>query len=239
MQISCRIARKFLNAVTDAVWPRCCAVCGSTLVADETGICTACISRLPRTGLHHDDFNDLHRRMGNHVALHKAIAWFWYYRGSPETAVIIDAKYHDRPALIRTAAQLYAAELMADGCNPASFADIVVPTPMHWFKRMRRGYNQTEWLARGLSVACGLPVVRCLKATRPHKTQTRLNATERTRNLLASVTLSDPAAVSGRRVLLVDDIITTGATMRAALEALAQGNPASISVLALGAAKKQ
>lgn len=239
MQTPCRISRIFFNAITDAVWPRCCAVCGNTLVTGESGLCTGCLTRLPRTGLHRDDFNDLHRRLGSHVPLHKAMAWFWYYRGSPETAVIIDAKYHDRPALIRTAAELYAAELTADGCNPATFADIVVPTPMHWFKRMRRGYNQTEWLAQGLSHACALPVANCLKATRTHRSQTRLDATGRMHNLQGSIVLADPTAIHGRRVLLVDDIITTGATMRVALEALAQGNPASVSVLALGAAKKQ
>ena len=110
---------------------------------------------------------------------------------------------------------------------------------MHWRKRAVRGYNQTEWLAEGISRACGLPVANCLRATRTHRSQTRLNATERMQNLQDSIELTRPQAIEGRRVLLVDDIITTGATMRAALKALATGCPASVSILALGAAKMQ
>lgn len=231
--------RKIFNALTDSMWPRCCAVCGCSLVEGENRLCVSCMSRLPRTGLHRHDFNIIHQRLGSHVPLHKAMAWFWYYRGSAETAVIIDAKYHDRPALIRSAAAFYAAELQADGCDPASFADVVVPSPMHWRKRAVRGYNQTEWLAEGISRTCGLPVANCLRATRTHRSQTRLNATQRMQNLQDSIELAQPQAIEGRRVLLVDDIITTGATMRVALEALATGHPASVSVLALGAAKLQ
>ncbi len=239
MQTACRIVRKIFNALTDAVWPRCCAVCGNTLVEGEEGLCISCMTRLPRTCLHRNDFNIIHQRLGSHVPLHKAMAWFWYYRGSAETAVIIDAKYHDRPTLIRSAAAFYTTELQADGCDPSSFADVVVPTPMHWRKRAVRGYNQTEWLAEGISRACGLPVANCLRATRTHRSQTRLNATERMQNLQDSIELTRPQAIEGRRVLLVDDIITTGATMRAALKALATGCPASVSILALGAAKMQ
>lgn len=239
MQTVRRFALKMFNALTDAVWPRCCAVCGCSLTEGEYALCISCLAALPRTGLHLDDFNILHQRLGSHVPLDKAMAWFWYYRGSSETAVIIDAKYHQNPQLIRSAAMLYMVELAADGCCPADFADVVVPAPMHTLRRMRRGYNQTEWLARGISHACGLPVAHCLKATRTHRSQTRLDARGRMQNLQGSIVLSRPDDVAGRRVLLVDDIITTGATMRTALEAIATGKPASVSVLALGAAKKQ
>ena len=82
-------------------------------------------------------------------------------------------------------------------------------------------------------------MANCLRATRTHRSQTRLNATERSQNLQDSIELAQPRAIEGRRVLLVDDIITTGATMRAALNALATGRPAAVSILALGAAKMQ
>ena len=238
MQTVCRFAGKLYNALTDAIWPRCCPACGKTLTDKETCLCLGCLAGLPRTFLHRDSFNELHHQLGTHVPLDKAMAWFWYYRGNDETAVIIDAKYHDRPRLISEAAALYTAELSADNCHPATFADIIIPAPMHWTKRMVRGYNQTEWLARGISRECGLPVANLLKATRKHRTQTRLSASERADNLKDSMLLTDAGAINGRRVLIVDDIITTGATMRTAVEAVAAGKPASVSVLALGAAKK-
>lgn len=238
MQTLCRIPRIFFNALVDIFLPRLCPVCERTLTDSESCLCLSCLSKLPRTNLHREDFNMIHQKLGNHVAIDRAMAWFWYYRGNALTSVIIDAKYHDMPRLIRDGAAEYAAELEVEGCPIESFADIIVPSPMHWTKRIRRTYNQSEWLADGLSRICGLPVVKALRANRSHRTQTRLSASERLQNLQGSIELTDPALVSGRRVLLVDDILTTGATMRVALEAIAAAHPASISVITLGAAKK-
>ena len=238
MQTASRILQFIRTALTDMVWPRCCPACGRTLTQREACLCISCIYRLPRTQLHQSDFNELHHKLGSHTRIDKAMAWFWYYRGNDLTSIIIDAKYHDTPRLIRDAAAEYVGELTDEGCNPASFADLTVSVPMHWSKRIARGYNQAEWIADGIRRACGLPIAHCLEATRRHRTQTRLSAVERRKNLQGSISLRRPDIVAGRRILLVDDIITTGATMIAAVEALAQGNPASISILTLGAAKK-
>lgn len=233
----CQQVHTVAAAVLNTFMPRTCPVCDNSLTVHDDCICLSCLARLPRTGLEADNFNILHQRLGNQVPVDKALAWFWYYKGDDITSVIIDAKYHDRPRLIRNAARQYASELSAAGLSPASFADVIVPTPMHWFKRMRRGYNQSEWLARGIAEVAGLPVKNCLTALRSHRTQTRLSAARRLENLRDTIALKCADEISGRRVLLVDDIITTGATLNTCLAVLARARPTTISVLVLGAAK--
>lgn len=238
MQKLCRRLSEFachaFGGLLDTLYPDCCPVCGRALSLGEELMCLGCRLDLPRTGLHHIDFNEIHRRLGSHVAIDKAMAWFWYYRDTPFTRLITRAKYADRPKLVRAAAACYARELEADGCPLASFADVVVPVAMHWRRRLQRGYNQSEYLGRGLADAAGLELVCCMRAVAPHGSQTRLTAEERLRNIAGTIELKSAAGVAGRRVLLVDDIITTGATLTAHAEALAAAGPASISILSLG-----
>lgn len=228
-----------LDGLLDVVYPNSCPVCGRVLTLGEDLLCLGCRLDLPRTRLHRRDMNDIHRRLGSHVAIDRAMSWFWYYRDTPSTRLITLGKYGGQPRLIRAAAVAYVRELEADGTRLGDFADVVVPVAMHWTRRLRRGYNQSEYLARGIAGAAGLEVARCVRATAPHHSQTRLGAEERLRNISGTIRLQRPELVAGRRVLLVDDIITTGATLTAHAEVIAAAGPASVSVLSLGLTHQQ
>lgn len=129
---------------------------------------------------------------------------------------------------IHTLAQPLSA-LLATGLPLEERFDAVVPVPLHWRRQWHRGFNQSELLARGIAQRRGIPVVRALRRARPTQTQAGLSNTERRRNVTAA--FSGTRAVrklKGQRVLLIDDVMTTGATAAACARALKQAGVAKV-----------
>lgn len=133
------------------------------------------------------------------------------------------------PVLAREAATVLQQH--AGGC--ATGYDWLVPVPLHWFKRMRRGYNQTALLARQLSRVSGIPVCDALKRRRWTSAQTGLKKRQRRKNLRDAFAIRNGAAVTGRSILLIDDVITTGSTLEACTRALRRADAAVVDVLAV------
>jgi ComF family protein len=107
--------------------------------------------------------------------------------------------------------------------------DGIVPVPLHWFRRLTRGYNQTDILASLLAKRLGIPKIPCLRRTRRTRQQAKMNREERQRNVRhAFVCKTNP---TGQRLLLLDDVFTTGSTLKAAVEALLAGKATAVSVL--------
>jgi ComF family protein len=126
-----------------------------------------------------------------------------------------------------------AALVGLTAADPAPI-DAVVPVPLHPARLAERGFNQAELLAAPCARAWGRPLVTgALVRTRPTRPQTELDAAERGANVAGAFAVRRPAALAGRRVLLVDDVLTTGATARAAARALREGGAAAVGVLVL------
>lgn len=229
--------------MADWLFPPLCEVCGSSLAPGERHACTLCMAALPRTRFHlSPEINDIHHRLSdNRRLVHRAAAMFHYYRRSPSTNLILSAKYRRRPAVIAWLGEVYAREILPSGFFDGF--DVIVPVPVHWTRRLTRGYNQTEYLARGLARATHIPVDRrLLSLPSRHATQTRRSATARAANAENSFRASPSRAArysgSSPAILLVDDIITTGATLRDCIRALSAAIPdARVSVLSLGLAQ--
>jgi ComF family protein len=118
-------------------------------------------------------------------------------------------------------------------------ADALVPVPLHPVRRRERGYNQAEAIAAALGTACGRPVLAgVLRRLRKTGTQTRLSREERLRNLGGAFVCAEPGEVQGRRILLVDDVFTTGATATGCADALMRSGCTSVAVIALGKVEK-
>jgi ComF family protein len=115
--------------------------------------------------------------------------------------------------------------------------DAVVPVPLHWRKRWDRGFNQAELLARHVAKKRGIPVLNALRRNRPTATQAGLASAGRRRNVAGAFALKSPARsnprLAGRKILLIDDVITTGATANACASALKRGGAKSVSLLTL------
>lgn len=111
--------------------------------------------------------------------------------------------------------------------------DIVVPMPLHWRRRWRRGFNQSSLLARLTARRCGIPMLHAVRRTRSTATQAGLTNARRRENVSGAFRVTKGPAVRGRRVLLIDDVMTTGATANACALALKRGGASSVTLLAL------
>jgi ComF family protein len=221
------------GGVINVVAPRNCHICGCSLMHGEDVLCLKCLNAVPRTFLHRDAFNTIHQRIAGTHTVSLAAGWFYYYSDHPYAALIRSAKYDDMPRLGYVFGKQYASELMAE--HVLDRIDVLLPVPMHWRKRLRRGYNQTAEIARGISEVTGIPVGDNLVALRQHATQTRRNSVERFLNVKGTYTCQNAAELEGLNVLIIDDVITTGATMLVCIDAItAVCTPASINVLTLG-----
>lgn len=111
--------------------------------------------------------------------------------------------------------------------------DFIVPMPLYWWRRWRRGYNQSRLLANILSKRTGLPVLEAAQRRRGTAPQAGLSNSGRRRNVAGAFSARKTLALGGRRILLVDDVFTTGATASACAAALKRGGATHVSVLAL------
>jgi ComF family protein len=135
-------------------------------------------------------------------------------------------KYSRIRTLSEPLARLLAAALPLD----QSF-DLVTPVPLHWRRQWQRGFNQSELLARAVAQHRGIPVVRALRRARPTETQAGLSNTARRRNVASAFRCGRGAIVAGRRVLLIDDVMTTGSTAAACARVLKQAGAARVVLL--------
>ncbi|MDE7471304.1 MAG: ComF family protein [Paramuribaculum sp.] len=216
------------------IYPRLCEVCGRPLVAGERHICLHCRLDMPIVHISDFSFNELHRRMAAPgVPVCRAASMFTYTRGGDYARLIHAAKYYGRPVVARYLARELSASLMPAGF----FEDMtdIVPVPIHFSKRLRRGFNQTEYIARGVADITSLPVnLKLLSMSRGHSTQTHKSVFERWLNTIDIYTADMDAVSPGSHILLVDDVMTTGATMLSCAEAVIRACPTvRISVLTL------
>ena len=214
------------------IFPKVCEVCGRSLVKGERVMCLHCDISLPRTRVHTDDFNAIHKRLAGSTPIDRAAGMFYYYRESDYARLIHVAKYNSRPIVARQLAETYARELLPDGFFDG--IDVILPVPLHSIKLISRGYNQSEEIAKGLSAVTGIMVGDNLVARRGHSTQTKKNSYSRWVNAQGIYDVVNGDEFEGKHVLVVDDVITTGATLLACCEAIHRVAPtARISVLSL------
>lgn len=222
---------RFLDLITGFAVPAVCELCHRQLAPGETWLCVHCLADLPLCLANRDDLRLT--RLPRTAPIAAVDTLLTYSHDNAAGTLIRAAKYADRPELMARMARLLAESVVARGT--LSGVDVLVPVPMHWWKRLRRGYNQAEIIARELSRATGIPVEPLLRATRGHRSQTRRSAHDRLHNVEGTFVAPRPEAIAGRHVAVVDDILTTGATLSEAARALGEGAPRAITVVTLAA----
>ncbi len=225
----------FIDDALSIVYPHVCEVCGTSLARGEDVMCLNCMMQLPRTRLHNDEFNTIHERLAGSTPIDKAAGYFYYYKNSPYASLIHTAKYRNRPIVAEKVARKFAEELKTD--NFFDGMDIVIPVPLHFLKMITRGYNQSDAVAKGISAVTGLEIGDNIVAKRGHSTQTQKGRFSRWLNTQDIYAVKNAQALKNKHVLIVDDVITTGATLLACSNAIHRAEPtARISVLTLAVA---
>ena len=229
--------RQWLGAAADMALPRVCPVCGRALDGDERWVCRQCLAALPRTRYEEVEFNAMEQLFAGKVPVERATAYFYYEKGAPHASILHDIKYRSVPLMGRWLTARAVADMA--GSHFFDHIDAVAAVPLHRSKLAQRGYNQSEYLARGICDATGLPYVKALKAVRSHTTQTHKGAMERWQNIQGNYALNARVAarLQGKHILLVDDVVTTGATLIVCATALKAIPGVTVSLFTLAAAR--
>ena len=225
------------------IFPRRCPYCDCVLLPSEQGLCLRCLALLPRVRAELPGNEVEHRLLGRFPFEH-ATSFCYYGHLSPFGAIIRRAKYGGHPWLNARLARLFVDELALaarqHGVPGWPYdVDVIVPVPLHLLRYLGRGYNQSVAIAEELARAWQLPVeTSCLVKSRFTPSQVGLSGQQRLHNEAGSFAVRHPDRLAARHVLIVDDVLTTGATVVAVADALLQAVPGvRLSVLTLAMAK--
>ena len=217
--------------------PRPCLACGVHLVRGEEVLCTGCFLDMARTDFHLHRGNLLEQAFWGRCPVEKAAAFSVYNRGSRIRKLIHMLKYSGRKDVGIMLGTLYGSVLAGSGFTEGM--DMIIPVPLDPARERRRGYNQSRCIADGLASRCHLQVRSdILFRSGRSDSQTRRGRYERWENVEGLFGVRKPNEITGRHLLLVDDVITTGSTVEACVTALLSADGVKVSVAALAAARK-
>lgn len=230
------LVKNCLSSFLSLLFPRCCVVCGSPLAKGEECICAMCNMNLPRTDYHLQKDNPVEQLFWGKVPLERATSFFFYRKGSDFRQILHQLKYGGQKEIGAIMGRYMASELLASGFFEG--VDVIIPVPLHKRKQRIRGYNQSEWIARGVAAVTGMPINDESVVRRKNTdTQTRKSAFERWENVEGIFELHHAESLVGKHILLVDDVLTTGATTVACISSLMEIEGIRISVLTLAMAE--
>ncbi len=206
------------------------------LVKNECVICTNCLYELPRTRYLSYTDNPVSRLFWGRLYVDYATALFKYQKGSRFQNLIHDLKYRNRQDIGLEMGRLLGTELRG---SPFASADMILPVPLHRKRLRQRGYNQCHPIAEGLSTSLGIPwfshhLIRLSASI----TQTNKSRMDRWSNVEGKFRVINPLKLTGRHVILVDDVVTTGATLDACASAILSQEEVRVSIVTAGVAVK-
>jgi ComF family protein len=220
-------------------FPPLCPACGRVMETGGGFLCTACQYDMPLTGYENMADNPVARRFWGLLPLQGATAFVWFVDESGFRRVVHRFKYSGQWALARDMGRWFG-RVLAD-TDAYAGVDVIVPVPLHTRKVLKRGYNQSEYIARGMSAEMGVAVeTRAVVRHVNNRSQTSTRgAEERWENVEGIFAVRHPERLKGRHILLVDDVLTTGATIGSCAEAILAAVPSCrVSVAALYASKQ-
>ena len=150
------LIKDWLYSFLSLWFPRCCVVCGGSLAKGEECICTMCNINLPRTDYHLRKDNPVEKLFWGKFPLERATSFFFYRKGSDFRQVLHQLKYGGQKEIGAIMGRYMASELQASDFFHG--VDVIIPIPLHKKKQQIRGYNQSEWISRGITAVTGIPV---------------------------------------------------------------------------------
>jgi len=217
------------------MYPDLCIVCGENLLKNEHHLCLACLHAIPKTNYHLIADNPIEKRFWGKVPVFRCTSFFFFQKGSPFQKLLHCLKYKGNKEIGEVLGKYAAADILVS--PDFASVDVIIPVPLHPKKYKKRGYNQSEWIARGLSEILEKPQdIVTLVRVRENATQTKKSVFERYENTEGIFELSDLTILKNKHVLLVDDVLTTGSTLEACIRALLETEGIKVSVFTLAVA---
>lgn len=209
----------YMRGFSNLFFPNTCAGCDRPLGYYEELVCTDCWYHIPYTDFHLKDDNDTARQLWGKAKVEAAASFLFFREASRVQRIMHHFKYRNMPGIGTLMGQRYGAILR--GVDGFGSADVVVPVPLHPQKLRKRGYNQSAYFAAGLAESLGKPALpHGLARKKAGDSQTKKSRYDRYQNMQDTFLVAQPELIENRHVLLVDDVLTTGATIEACAEAL-------------------
>lgn len=230
------LIKDWLGSFLSLFFPRYCIVCGRTLAKGEECLCTMCNINLPRTDYHLRKDNPVEKMFWGKIPLERATSFFFYRKGSDFRQILHQLKYGGQKGIGAIMGRYMAAELLESGFFEG--VDVILPVPLHKKKQQIRGYNQSEWIARGIAAVTGISIdTESVMRRKNTETQTRKSFLERWENVEGIFELNHAESLIGKHILIVDDVLTTGATTVECASCLTDIEGIRISILTLAMAE--
>lgn len=221
-----------MNLIADFIslfYPKVCAACDGELLKGEEFICVDCQLQLPYTGFINQTPNAVEQMFWGRVDIESATAFLYFKKGNRARKIMHRIKYKGEKELAQHIGKMMGEEMK----RSEKFQSIegIIPIPLHKKKQRKRGFNQSEWFAKGLAEKLDVEVItHVLLKTSETKSQTKKNRWQRWLNMSEQFVIKQPETIANKNILLVDDIITTGATLEACAITLKAATNCKISI---------
>lgn len=227
--------KTFINDFIALFYPNYCYICGNSLVKNEECVCSQCLISLPKTNFHLHDNNPLVYLFAGKVQVSAVTAYFYFKKGNTIQTLIHQLKYKGQQDIGLYFGFLLGSDLTQNKIYES--IDIIIPIPLHPNKKKKRGYNQSEIIASGVAKAMNKALdITSLVRTVETDTQTKKTQYNRWENTSEVFKVVHPSALEGKHVLLIDDVITTGSTLEAAIQSILSIKKTKVSVACLACA---
>lgn len=227
-----KIVKQYIHDFLGLFFPELCAACQNSLHKQESVFCSKCLYELPRTHFHKVPGNPLEQTFWGRVQIERAAAFYFFQKDSKFQHLLHRLKYHNQKDIGIELGKQYATDLVKE----ANFKDIdyIIPVPLHKKKLYKRGYNQSTVIGTGLQEFLPAKLRTDLLFRKVFTdTQTKKSRYERWENVEDVFGVSNAEELNGKHVLLVDDVITTGATIEGCAQVLKNAADVKVSVVSL------
>ena len=216
------------------IFPEYCRACRGFLERGEQYICTDCRYNLPRANsLAYG--GELSQKFWGRANIHYALGYLKFSKGGRVQRLLHELKYEGQEEIGEVLGRWYGFELSESGLSDKF--DLILPVPLHPSKRQKRGYNQSDGFAKGLSEGLQVPWSEAvIQRVVPTQTQTKKKRMDRWYNVAEIFVVEDEPSVKDKRILLVDDVITTGATLEACANVLFNHGCQTVSIAVIAVA---
>jgi len=227
---------QFLNDILDLIFPHFCCTCGKRITKADEMICFGCRAELPKVKFANLTDNELTDRFLGKYQLRFGSSYLYFFKSGITQTLMHKFKYQNKPQLGVMFGRYLGNEIATAGYSRG--IDMIIPVPIHRKKLRKRGYNQSEKFGLGLSEVINIPLETKLLIRSIHsESQTHKSKEERRKNVADVFHLVDPTQVEGKSILLVDDVITTGATLEACGMLLLNAGCKELSIATMAIAK--
>ena len=231
-----QVVKEYFNDFFNLFYPDICVGCSNKLLKGENIISFRCEQELPQTEHWDNPENALAKRFWGRVNVRGSVALYHFKKGSQVQHLLHQLKYKGRKEIGELLGKILGSKIIPEA-SVIKEIDLIVPVPLHWKKFKMRGYNQCDSLAGGLSESLGVPwSASTIERVHENISQTKKKKFDRWGNVAEIFSIKDEQQLKGKHILLVDDVVTTGATAEACLSTILKAENATVSFAAIATA---